>query len=230
MTKMFDPALIEAIHAEYLQQYGDFADNIDSYCMEVGEGRTMLSIRMQGALLDPALYAHPILISILQGLLGRDLLIDSATCVTAVPGASLQHLHRDHPLLFEDRDDPGRLPYAITVAIPLIDLDESTGTTKLFLGSHLAPADGKFTLPFVSRGGCYLVDYRLCHQGTANRSTRSRPILYLTYSRSWFIDGVNFTHQPRINIAEDDLSSIPQEHRPLFRRVPVTAAMTLNEE
>ena len=43
-------------------------------------------------------------------------------------------------------------------------------------------------------GSAVLFDYRLHHRGLANRSTsgESRPLLYLTFGRSWFTDAENF--------------------------------------
>ncbi len=169
------------------------------------------------------------MLAMLAPLLGKDMLIDSLTCVTALPGARDQGLHRDHGSLFEDgiAANQSLPPYAITVAVPLVDLTKETGTTRLYPGSHRlprgvdgeAPPLGEGELPLVARGGCYLMDYRLWHQGTENRTRRPRPVLYLIYARHWFIDLENFGLQPRLNIDRAVLAGIAPEHRPLFRRL-----------
>ena len=45
----------------------------------------------------------------------------------------------------------------------------------------------------VDVGGAVIFDYRLYHRGLANNSaTMSRPMLYLTFAKSWFSDTENF--------------------------------------
>ena len=130
----------------------------------------------------------------------------------------------NHPDLFDA--DPELPPFAITVAVPLIDLTEETGTTRLYPGTQRAERgeDGKPThlpepvTPLIARGGCMLVDYRLWHRGTANRSQVVRPILYLIYARPWFTDFRNFKRHAAISLDRQSLARIPREHRPLFQR------------
>ena len=55
---------------------------------EVGEGRTMLPLRVGGPFNAPELYAQPLLMRLLDRLLGPDFLIGSMTMVVARPGAT----------------------------------------------------------------------------------------------------------------------------------------------
>jgi len=187
--RLFDPALIDAAAAEVRRQFADLdADALPPH-VRVGPRRVQLPVQLKGPLLDPALFANPLLLRMLEPLLGRNFLLDSLTCVVAFPGAPQQRLHRDHDDLFVDRPDlRAQLPpYAITVAIPLVDFTEDTGATCLFAGSQklgwpgvekeLAAAKGDLSL--VKRGGCYLMDYRLIHRDTANCSDQIRPMLSL---------------------------------------------------
>jgi ectoine hydroxylase-related dioxygenase (phytanoyl-CoA dioxygenase family) len=192
----------------------------------------MLSVRLTGPFLDPRLYANPLLLPVLQQLLGADLLIDNFTCVIALPGAGEQHLHRDHPALFPESPQVSQdlKPYAITLVIPLVDLTPETGTTRLFPGTNRGNPPGEEALPFISRGECFLMDYRIEHQGLPNRSAMRRPVLYIVYTRPWFIDLVNMRRQPRINIDASDLAVIPSEHHPLFRRLAAKGAFDLSEK
>ena len=235
-AQMFDPVLIGEAHDEYMRQYGDLnADDLTAH-YQVGERRVQLPIQLRGPLLDPALYANPLLLGILSGLLGRDILIDNFTCVTALAGAPSQHFHRDHP-------DPLPLigpgvvapPFAVTVAIPLVDLTPATGTTELYPGSHAAglSADGKPRQtfeperPYLNRGGCILMDYRLWHRGLANSSQQARPVLYIVYARHWFTDNINFNRDCRINLRIEDAATIPPTARRLFRRLAVKGAFDM---
>jgi ectoine hydroxylase-related dioxygenase (phytanoyl-CoA dioxygenase family) len=232
IKRIFDPALIADLHAEYERQFGELSalEGRSSVFKNVGERRLMLPVKLIGPFLDPALYANRHLTALLGALLGGDFLIDNFTCVSALAGAGDQRLHADHPDLFPEnaglRERLG--PYSITVAVPLVDLTPQTGTTCVFPGSHVAPR-GEPALPYVARGGCFLMDYRLRHHGTANASPGQRPIVYIVYSRPWFTDAANFKRWPRINIAADDLASIPEAHRPLFRRLAVKGAVDRTE-
>jgi len=227
VDRLFDPRLIEAAHDEYARQYSAFDPANLPLHLEVGDKRLHLPLQLRGPLLNPEIYAHPILITILADILKTAFLIDSVNCVTALPGAAAQRFHRDHPSLFDEQDGlAATLPaYAVTVAIPLMDLTPETGTTELFAGSvgSAGSVEGPETYveairPFVARGGCFLMDYRLWHRGMANRSERDRPILYMTYAREWFTDVANFRKHSRMLIDLEDARRIPAEHRGLFRR------------
>jgi Phytanoyl-CoA dioxygenase (PhyH) len=227
IDRLFDPALIDSVHDEYLRQYGAIDPADPPLHMNVGDGRLHLPITLRGPLLDPSLYAHPLLVRMLSSILDAEFVIDNVSVVTALPGAGDQRFHRDHPPLFPAGHEFGAsLPcYAVTVAIPLIDLDEECGTTELFAGSMGAqgnedtgPQSGLSVLPLVKRGGCFLMDYRIWHRGRANRSARPRPILYIAYSREWFTDIVNFKKHARLVIDRESFETIPVEHRPMFRR------------
>lgn len=226
---MFEPSFIDLLMAEYERQYQTLDPANLPLHMNVGHRRLHLPLQLRGPFLDPRLYAHPILTALLSSILKRSFVLDNVSCVTALPGAADQKIHRDHALIF-DEEGPiaaGLPAYAVTVAIPLIDLDEESGTTKLYPGSMglMSKPDGsppdfaEELCPFVKRGGCFLMDYRLWHRGMANGSGRNRPILYFVYSREWFTDTVNFKKHSRIQIGAEDAKAIPIEHRPLFRRI-----------
>jgi len=231
---LFAIELIDRLRAEVegqLEQLLDDGDDQRGY-LRVGNERVMLSIKLQGPFLNPQVYANPLLLMVLEQLLGADIVIDSFTCVLAMPGAAEQHLHRDHLGLFPTQTDleSNLPPYAVTVVAPLVDLTSDTGTTRLFPGTHRGGEQKGSELPYADRGNCFLFDYRLLHQGTANQSAAARPVLYVTYARPWFIDLDNFRGQPRIRIEPDDLRQIPPEHWPLFRRLAGKGSIDLSEE
>ena len=110
--------------------------------------------------------------------------------------------------------------YGIKMIIPLVDLNEEHGTTRMWPGSHvvfdekalkMAPVD-----PQLQVGSCILMDYRMMHGGTANRSERVRPLLYNNYYRPWFRDYKNFQQQPALQISRQAYTAIPAAHRTLF--------------
>lgn len=219
MDRVFDPAFVEELRTEYLRQFPDVGGSPERY--PVGNRRLQVPVRMSGPYLSTEFYANPTLIQLASAALGDDHVIESVAVVTALPGAKPQHIHTDHEDLY-----PGQAftravigAYAITVAIPMVDLTEETGTTKLFTRSHLKPRGEDFELPYIERGRCFAMDYRLSHQGTENRSPAERPMVYLVYARRWFIDTHNYGNDTRIRIANEDLAAVPEAHRSLFRRL-----------
>ena len=229
IQRLFPPELIDAVRGEYERQYARLNPADLPSHLNVGDRRVLLPMALRGPLFDPALYANPLLMTLLTGLFQTPFLIDNVSCVTALAGAADQRPHRDHPPLF--REQPGlaaAIPaYAVTVAIPLIDLDETTGTTRLLAGSmamdpddpNTPPEAAEEVRPFVPRGGCFVMDYRLLHHGLANRSDRDRPILYIVYAREWFTDIINFRKHSRLLVDAADLARIPTGHRAMFRRL-----------
>lgn len=229
IDRLFDPGLIDLVRLEYQAQYQSFDPNSLPLHMNVGDKRLHLPLQIRGALLEAQLYANPLLMGILSQILPTTYLIDNVNCVTALPGAEAQHIHRDHPVLFAERAEAAASipPFAVTVAIPLVDLDAATGTTKLYAGSVCSTGTAEkgpveFSdeiFPFLRRGGCFIMDYRLWHCGMANRSQRERPILYIVYAREWFTDVINFKKHSRLPIDIEDIAKIPDQNRRLFRRV-----------
>lgn len=233
IDRLFDPQLIDALRADYLEQSDSLLESAGDRreYLRVGDGRVMLSVALRGPFLDPALYANPIVMKLLDQFLGPDFLIDSFTCVSALPGAGEQRRHLDHAELFPG--SPGLEAslgcYAATLVVPLVDLTAETGTTRLFPGSHVGRADPEPTDPLLPRGSCFIMDYRLLHQGMANVSQAQRPVLFIVYARPWFTDSKNFHRQARINVAAADIGGIPLAHRALFRRVAGKGTLGISE-
>lgn len=212
----FPPSLIARCLAHY---QGGLACEAGVW-PDVGDGRTMLPLRVGGPFNAPELYAQPLLMRLLTQLLGPDFLIGSMTLVVSQPCAGAQHLHADHPPLFGGFARAADLPpHAVTVLIPLVDLDEVVGGTEVRKGSHRMD-DGQGA-PAASRalpvGGCLLFDYRLLHRGLANRSDRERPVLSIVYHRDWFRDAVNFREVPPLRMSLDELMRVPASLSGLFR-------------
>lgn len=196
----------------------------------VGDGRFMITLSIEAPFDNVALYANERLLPVLQRLLGAGCVISSFGSVVAFAGADAQSVHFDYPPLFESEQTCAALPpHAITMVVPLIDLDESTGTTAIWEGTHTKvgareqlqqlAADESLAgavMPYAAAGDVYLMDYRLIHAGTPNTSETERPILYIVYSRPWFREDMNFTEQPAINITKQQLKTIPKSHRHLF--------------
>ena len=190
--------------------------------LEVGDKRRMISVAVKSVFNDPQLYANPLLLDLMQKLLGKNFILGSFGAVIALPGAKPQHIHRDRPPLFDNKYVDARLPsLAVTAVVPLVDLTEATGSTRVWKKSHRLArfpehkVVDSFT-PLMPTGSCYLMDYQLVHGGTANNSQIVRPILYLTYYRSWFREIVNLEKQKRIEISPFELQKVPDRYKFLF--------------
>lgn len=225
---VYESSFIGEIHKDFMGRYSAYMKPIlprDAHV--VGDRRCMIPIEIAGIYNQPYLYAHSLVFYILQGLLGQRFIMAGFGAVTSTPGSDQQHIHRDHePLFSEDdleRDFP---PFALTVVIPLIDMNGMTGSTRFYPGTHRVPREKARLMPFVDPdvpiGSCVIWDYLLYHGGLPNRSEVARPIMYFSYSRAWFRDSVNYiTHEP-IHLSYPEYMKMPETLRPLFSWV-VTA-------
>jgi Phytanoyl-CoA dioxygenase (PhyH) len=218
---VFPVELVESWRAAFLARHGDFlaAEKFEG-TKPVGHRRIQLPVEFSPPFSAPSLYAHPFILPILQALLGPRMFFGIFGSVTSLPGAEAQGFHRDNPLLFGDAINRFLPPYAINLFVPLIEFNDRTGTTRLFPGTHVR--SGPEALghagvdPVVRVGSCLLMDYRLYHQGTANRSDTIRPMLFCAYHVPWFKDYVNHRAWPFLRIADADYAAIPAEHRAMF--------------
>ena len=221
LENIFSPDFITGLHASYLERYRDyFREATFEDALTVGEQRYKITVAFQPPFDTPLLYANPLILPIIKQLLGQETILGSYVSVTSLPGSLEQHLHRDHPWLFGTVLDRMVPSYAIKLIVPLIKLDEMSGTTRLWPGSQVV-FDEKalkmdFVEPHLSLGDCLLMDYRLLHQGTVNRSEQVRPVLFIGYTRPWFRDYENFKKQSRLQISRQAYKSIPAAHRSLF--------------
>jgi ectoine hydroxylase-related dioxygenase (phytanoyl-CoA dioxygenase family) len=239
MEDIIEPALIAEARLAFGHSYSRFLDgSAHEDALSVGDRRLMITIEMSAPFNDPQFFANPYLLPVLATALGDDFVIDGYGAVCSLPSAQAQHRHIDGAILYPDLAVDNLLPAtAITVAMPLIAMNEVHGTTALWLGTHrdmdrnnilrdpnrkAERMDGAIE-PVLREGSCVLWDFRLVHAGTANQSRVARPMLYLTYCRPWFFDQENFKpeknpKQKRILATADFLASLPAQHRRLLAR------------
>ena len=233
LENSFDPQLVSRLQSNFLSHYASTdIDEVEKTCLKVGVGRYMFTIKLEAPYMNPALYAAPRVLPIVKALLGNDCIIQSIGVVCAYPGSTLQHVHRDHPPLFAEAGGLNAFfpPYALHVVLPLVDLNEQTGSTALWDGSHRIKSSKEETrwskqeleqlkgavTPWPKMGDSYFMDFRLRHTGLPNLSDTPRPILYLVYSRRWFQDRKNFEMQSPLLMSTDEYQRIPEGYRHLF--------------
>lgn len=201
------------------------AEAAKSQGVRVGNGRYMVTLHLNPPFDRPELFASPPLVAVARATLGADVIINSLAVVIAVPGAEAQRPHLDHGMLFpgDEAVSVAAPPYALTAIIPMMDLDETTGSTEVWpRGPRIATPDlwtsrppGSTVLPLAC-GDAALIDYRVCHGGTANPGLVPRPILYIVYSRPWFRDADNFSEIPPLRVNAQHLANVPAQYRSLF--------------
>ena len=208
LENVFPVALIKKLAKAYHETYTSVSlSQLKKRHAVVGDRRFMITVNLERPFNTPKLYANPILSQVLTSLLGSQFSISSFGSVVTLPGAEDQPIHFDHPPLFESEKDCNSLPpHAITVVVPLVDIEEETGSTAIWEGSHRKagardqlvslmsePSWSGSVHPLPKLGDAYLMDYRVIHGGMANSSDQARPILYLVYSRPWFRDCLLYT-------------------------------------
>lgn len=224
LENVFEPHAISELHAEFVAGYGHYFRDLEApAALVVGNKRRQITVAVEGGFNSPEFYANHRIFSLLNYLLGDDMVMGSMAAVFATPGAQAQRDHRDFPNIYDGFGDAVRPPYAVTVAVPLVPLDELTGSTRLWVGTHLGggiDANHKSgpVVPMIALGDCYFIDYRLLHGGMPNRSNIVRPIMLNIYFRKWFRDnGHNYSSDVPLRITRAELSKMPQEYRRLFK-------------
>lgn len=202
--------------------------NKNSLNLKVGDKRYMETIKICPPFDDDRLFAAPKVLQVLISLLSNDLVLNSYTSVISLPGSQNQHVHSDGGHLFGAFIGTTLPPHAITVAIPLVDIDKLCGSTAIWERSHLEGVSSvqdqngillPAKAPMPKLGDIYMFDYRLKHAGMANNSSLARPILYIVFSKPWWIDPANFGNQKPVAISKANLACISDRVKSLFRLV-----------
>ena len=219
---LFSKTFLATIAAAYAKQLTYREEELEQGT-KTSHRRYIVPIALQGPFHDPQLYANPILLQLMHALLGKHLLFSSLGAISALPGCMDQHLHADFYALFEEElaISCATPPFAITVAVPLLDIDPLNGPTHIWSGSHLTyPIDQRMEsyekhLLYGSMGSCYMWDYRTFHAGGSNHSSEIRSLLYMSYTRRWFQDLAN---PDRLSIPQKEFEEIPEEYKALFAK------------
>ena len=205
-------------------------------------GRYAALVPFEGPFLDPAFYASSALHAMLESLLGGDYCIGSLETVIAEPGALRQHQHIDGPIRFDrlvggrksayEGDLSALAPYAVTLCIPLCDVDENNGPTAIWAGSHRSalharpPGGARVAREYAvermvgKMGLSFFFDFRVFHGGEPNFSREPRPVLMFVFTRRWYRDPNLADVFPSVIISKRNLNRVPAARRGLFMLAP----------
>ncbi len=212
---------IEHIQRTFFERYLPyFREDNHPDALRLGDKRYMLTVDIDETFGDPGLLGAPMVLPLIRKILGDDCVLGAYTAVISLPGSRDQRLHKDHPALFPETQWHFGLPcFATQIIIPLVPLNEFTGTTRFYKGSHLLPTEQAEASgsqdPVVPLGSCLLTDYRCAHRGLGNRSDTVRPILTLIFNRPWFRDFKNYAQQPPLRITDAAYERMPEDLRAL---------------
>jgi ectoine hydroxylase-related dioxygenase (phytanoyl-CoA dioxygenase family) len=216
---------VSALRGEFHARYEKYLQDREyGETMEVGNKRFLVPVELSGGFAEAQVWANRYVIAVVRELLGEDAVLDNFGAVVSLGGSEKQHSHRDASLLFESRISSILPAYAMTVVLPLIDMNERQGTTAIWPGSHRwtefqdkEPA----LVPEIPAGSAFMWDYRLYHFGTPNQTSVPRPMIYGAYARSWYRDAANFRKetQRRLWLPDGFVAALPKDQRRLFARV-----------
>lgn len=218
----FDLRLVDELREDYFRNYDRYSQHTSHQdALKVGSRRYMVTIALDGAFNSPDVYAPPLVLPVIRRVLGDRMILGSMTAVTSLGGSKAMHIHKDHPALFSRKELEQELPsFGVSMILPLLGYSEALGTTRVWKGSHQVSLRESLQMPhqdpYAARGSVLLMDYRLTHQGLANRTDQVRPILDIIYQRPWFRDIANYGQQSQLILSDEAWHQVPPEHHQLF--------------
>lgn len=205
LDDLVDPALLEQCRHEIGARYPDYDQRDHDLHLGAYPGRYTVPVVIDGTLADRAIFAPRAIMRISAKLLGTEHILESLGLLVSLPGAPDQQGHFDGLLFREMQLDRVLPPFAISVSMPLVRLDDTTGSTAFWRRSHHqgdrgGPPD---FAPIVPVGSAVLWDFRTFHGGLANRSERPRPIIFSVHGRPWWQEprSVEATRYKKLQLA-----------------------------
>lgn len=191
LDDLLDPATIAACHAQIAHDDPDYARPDPVRNFGLYPGRFTVPLHVRGSLAERAIFCPPAVAGILRQTLGAAFVIDSFGLLVSLPGAEDQQRHFDALLFPETPLDRVLPPVTIALSVPLVRMDEVSGTTGFWSRSHLDPKRGEGEqdmAPIVPVGSALLWDFRVHHRGLANRSATPRPAVFTVFCRDWWAE------------------------------------------
>ena len=193
LDDLIDPALLAACHTEIAARHPAMSQPDRSSYFGPYVGRHTIPLLVDGPLADPAVLLPKPVARIATELLEHAFKVDSVGLLVAVPGAPDQTAHRDAWLYPREGLDRLLPPFALAFAVPLVTMDETSGRTAFWRGSHrsgstIAPTTPHDLAPTVHPGSAILWDYRIHHRGLANHGAAPRPVIFSALSREWWVE------------------------------------------
>lgn len=228
LDDLVDPARLAVCHAEIAAHHPDMARPDRNRYFGSYVGRHTIPLLVDGTLADPALLLPAPVTQIADALLDPMFKVDSVGLLVGAPGAPDQAPHRD-ALLYPREGIDSLLPtFALAFVVPLVSMDETSGRTAFWRGSHRigggdAPATPHDFAPTVHPGSAIIWDFRVYHRGLANHGTAPRPVLFTTLSREWWVEmqPPEATRYRKLTVAQRVFDGWKPEWRARFSRADI---------
>jgi len=231
LDDLIDPALVAACSTQIAARHPDMSVPDRSKYFGPYVGRHTIPLLVDGHLADPAILLPKPVAHIATEVLHEAFKVDSVGLLVAVPGAPDQTAHRDAWLYPREGLDRLLPPFALAYAVPLVTMDEVSGRTAFWRGSHRAsstnaPSTPHDMAPTVHPGSAILWDYRIHHTGLANHGTTPRPVIFSALSREWWveIDPPEATHYRKLKVAREVFESWKPRWQARFSRADLIAS------
>jgi ectoine hydroxylase-related dioxygenase (phytanoyl-CoA dioxygenase family) len=133
-----------------------------------------------------ALATHPLLLAVLDGVLGPSYQLSAPTGIEIGPGEKAQVLHTDDAIYPLPRPHP---EVVLNTMWALDDFTETNGATRVVPGSHRwtdrRPTEDETVTVTMPAGSVLFLVGNLWHGGGANRTDRPRLGVLLEYAAGW---------------------------------------------
>ena len=175
--------------------------------------------------LDPMFFAlidHARVLPLIEGIMGRDIILGSLNARVVQPGDPIQSLHSDVPLKLHRYGDDA--PLMMNTVWPLHDFTLDNGGTRLVPGSHqsgLQEPPAGFTLqheyqPLVRAGSVVVINGQTWHAGGANKTAAPRAAMFGHYR---YAQWLRFQCDPHDGFNAEWLPQLTRRQRELLRMV-----------
>lgn len=208
IENLWSVAEIDALREVVAGQHPEFADSerLEDYLGDKHQ-RFIAPVALTPDVRDTGVLSCAALEAVCATMLGEAFVYEAFGMLWVHAGAPAQDPHRDGGTLFpESGVDRILPPSAMTVAIPLVDVDLDWAPTGVAPGSHrLEPGSSAAELVPIAlnRGDAAIWDFRALHAGLANKTDRPRPALYFTVCRPFWADHLNFRKNARARLIGD---------------------------
>jgi ectoine hydroxylase-related dioxygenase (phytanoyl-CoA dioxygenase family) len=222
--------LVDEMHAAFLKIFYE-KSNTSPEETEVNsahfrKNRTRLFLPFEEPFIVPQVLTSPFILPIIEEILGKDCVATYLAVDAPLPGSDYQAVHSD-TLPFYPELAINLPPAGLTMNVALVDVTEDNGPMEVWpTGTHLTPENlnkpkyvqkvSKLSKPqrvLLPKGSLLIRDPRMWHRGTPNNSDHIRPILALSYARSWW----RVYYQNTLAIKEEVYETLSKRAKELVR-------------
>jgi len=216
---LLDPLLIAEWHRAFTELFEERSRRPGGLAPREQE-RFYLTLPWQRPFADPAVFAHPTILAVLDRVFAQKYVMVQLGADTPRQGSEYQAIHRDHPPLFADTLNTPL--YALAVNFPLVEVMKDRGPFEMARGTHRMPkAEGLERLRrgeiamerFLMDPGDVMIRTPLAlHRGTPNYTDTPRPMIVMGYVMHWL-----YTPKVELRVPRAEYDALDERLRALLR-------------